>query len=266
MELIDSHCHLDLFHKKGILDEVLENAKKEGVKQVIAIGTQADDWALYRELYGRYRGIIYYTVGLHPTFVGEDWEAQVHQLPSFFRESPCPVALGEIGLDFFHLSKDHDEAAVVKIRQEAAFKRQLALALELNCPIVVHTRNTFYECVKLIDESGIDWGNVVFHCFTHGSTEMKILIERGGRASFTGIITYKNAETVREAALIQGLDSTMIETDAPYLSPEPFRGKRNEPAFLLHTAQRCAQIFEQSLPECVQRFTQNTRQFFHLSD
>ena len=266
MDLIDSHCHLDYFHKKGILNEVLENAKKEGINQIITIGTQADDWALYQELTHGNRGNIFYTVGLHPSHVREDWEEQILKLPPFFTKDPYPVALGEVGLDFFRLPKDFDEAKAVKIRQEAAFRQQLALASKLNCPIVVHSRDTFYECVKFIDESGIDWEKVVFHCFTYGSAEMKMLIARGGRGSFTGVITYKKAESVRQAALIQGLDTAMIETDAPYLSPEPLRGKRNEPGYLLHTAQCCAQLFEQKLPEFAQKVAQNTQCFFHLSD
>ncbi len=266
MDLIDSHCHLERFHKKGTLDEILENAKRDGIKQVITIGTQEGDWELYRQLADRYRGVIYYTVGLHPSYVGEDWEDQIRPLSQYFNENPCPVALGEIGLDFFRLPKSIEAAAAVKMRQEAVFKRQLMLALELNCPLVVHTRDTFHECVKLIDEAGIDWGKVVFHCFSHGSAEMRMLMERGGRGSFTGIITYKNAESVREAALMQGLNTAMIETDAPYLTPEPFRGRQNEPSYLLHTAQRMAQLFEKSAPECAHQITHNTRQFFHLGD
>ena len=266
MNLIDSHCHLERFHEKGILDEILENAKRDGITQVITVGTQAQDWTLYRELTGRHRGTIHYTVGLHPSYVGEDWEEQISQLHNFFKDDPSPVALGEIGLDFFRLPKSTDEAAAVKKRQEAAFKHQLLLALELNCPLVVHTRDTFHECVKFIDEAGIDWRKVVFHCFTHGPAEMRILMERGGRGSFTGIITYKNAESVREAARMQGLDVAMIETDAPYLSPEPFRGRQNEPSYLLHTARIFAQLFEKSGPECARQTTLNTRRFFHLSD
>ncbi len=91
-------------------------------------------------------------------------------------------------------------------------------------------------------------------------------MERGGRGSFTGIITYKNAESVREAARMQGLDVAMIETDAPYLSPEPFRGRQNEPSYLLHPARIFAQLFEKSGPECARQTTLNTRRFFHLSD
>ena len=264
MDLIDSHCHLERFHKMGNLDEILENAKRDGIKQVITIGTQEEDWEHYRQLAEHFRGVIYYTVGLHPSYVGEDWEDQIRQLPQYFNENPYPVALGEIGLDFFRLPKSI--AAAVKKRQEAAFKRQLMLALELNCPLVVHTRDTFHECVKFIDEAGIDWGKVVFHCFSHGSAEMRMLMERGGRGSFTGIITYKNAESVRKAALMQGLDTAMIETDAPYLSPEPFRGRQNEPSYLFHTAQRMAQLFEKSAPECAHQITLNTRQFFQLGD
>lgn len=266
MDLIDSHCHLEHFYKKGILDEILENAKRDGITQVITVGTQAQDWSLYQELTSRHRGTIYYTVGLHPSYVGEDWEEQISRLTHFFKDNPSPVALGEIGLDFFRLPKSIDEAKTVKMRQVAAFKRQLMIALELNCPLVVHTRGTFHECVKLIDEAGIDWRKVVFHCFTYGPVEMRKLMERGGRGSFTGIITYKNAESIREAALMQGLNNAMIETDAPYLSPEPFRGSPNEPSYLLYTAQIFAELFKESGPEYAQQITLNTKRFFQLND
>ena len=174
--------------------------------------------------------------------------------------------MGEIGLDFFRLPKSIDEAKTVKMRQVAAFKRQLMIALELNCPLVVHTRGTFHECVKLLDEAGIDWRKVGFHWVTYGPVEMRELMERGGRGSFTGIITYKNSESIREAALMQGLNNAMIETDAPYLSPEPFRGSPNEPSYLLYTAQIFAELFKESGPEYAQQITLNTKRFFQLND
>ncbi len=265
MVLIDSHCHLEFFHKKGNLDQTLDNAQSEGINQIITIGTCASDWALYKDMAHSNEGNIYYTAGLHPSHVEEDWEEQLLLLNPYFSADSSPVALGEIGLDYFHLPKNPDEAAGVKYRQGEAFRRQLSLALEVDCPVVIHSRNAFNACLEVIDKSGIDFQKVVFHCFAHGPEEMKLLMKKGGRGSFTGIITYKSADSIRQAAQIQGLDQLMIETDAPYLAPVPRRGKRNEPAYLVHTARFCAQFFELDPQEFAQRASENTRNFFHLN-
>src|SRR5690606_26506577 len=121
--------------------------------------------------------------------------------------------------------------------QKVAFASQLELAKKLACPVVVHSRGAFEECVAMGDASGVDWSRVVFHCFTEGEAEMRELLERGGYGSFTGILTYKSADTVRAAARLQGLGRIMVETDAPYLTPVPHRGKPNEPAYIRHTAE-----------------------------
>jgi TatD DNase family protein len=116
----------------------------------------------------------------------------------------------------------------------------------------------------MIDEAGVRWSKVVFHCFTEGPAEMAELTGRGGFGSFTGVITYKNAETVRAAASAQGLNRLMIETDAPYLTPAPHRGKPNEPAYLRHTAEFCAGLFGVSHAELAKVTTDNARNFFGL--
>jgi TatD DNase family protein len=116
----------------------------------------------------------------------------------------------------------------------------------------------------LIDASGVEWSKVVFHCFTEGPLEMAELTKRGGYGSFTGVITYKNAETVRAAALAQGLERLMIETDAPYLTPMPQRGKPNEPAYLRHTAEFCAGVFGVSYETLADRTTAMARKFFGI--
>jgi TatD DNase family protein len=176
-----------------------------------------------------------------------------------------PVALGETGLDRFHLPKDSPaEAEKILGWQKAAFAAQLDLAKKLGCPLVVHSRGAFAECVAMIDASGLDWRRVVFHCFTEGPAEMAELTRRGGFGSFTGVITYKNADAVRAAALAQGLDRLMIETDAPYLTPMPHRGKPNEPAYLRHTAEFCAELFGVSRERLAEVTTANARKFFGI--
>jgi TatD DNase family protein len=263
--LIDTHTHLDSFARRGELPVILQRARQAGLEAMVAIGTDADDWSLNRDLAREHPGLVYYTVGLHPCSVGEDWAGRVNQLEGFWSGAglgpALPVALGEIGLDRFHLPKEPAEAEKTFGWQESAFGEGLALAKRLGCPVVIHSRGAFRECVEMIDASGVEWRKVVFHCFTEGPAEIAELTERGGYGSFTGVITYKNAEAVRAAALAQGLDRLMIETDAPFLTPMPHRGKPNEPAYLRYTAEFCAELFGVEFERLVETTTSNARKF-----
>ena len=281
MGLIDTHTHLDSFARRGELPAILSRSKAAGLEAMVTIGTDTDDWTLYRDLSREHAGTVHYTVGLHPCSVGKDWAGRVAQLEAFWgrasrpdepshrtahpEDSHYPVAIGETGLDRFHLPKETSEAEKIFGWQQAAFAEQLALANRLGCPVVVHSRGAFAECVAMVDAAGVDWSKVVFHCFTEGPAEMAELVKRGGFGSFTGIITYKTAEAVRAAALAQGLDQLMIETDAPYLTPMPHRGKPNEPAYLQHTAEFCAGLFGVSLERLAEVTSANARRFYGLS-
>ncbi|MEX2044636.1 MAG: TatD family hydrolase [Opitutus sp.] len=265
--LIDTHTHLESFARKGVLAGALERARAAGVGEMITIGTGPDDWALYRDLAREHAGVVHHTVGLHPCEVDEGWEGAVSQIGSFWESTGRPpIALGEVGLDRFHLPKDDTAGAEeVFAWQRAAFAAQLEIAKRLGCPVVVHSRGAFRECVEMIDASGVDWPRVVFHCFTDGPGEMAELRKRGGFGSFTGILTYRNADPIRAAAKAQGLGSFMVETDAPYLTPMPHRGKPNEPAFVRCTAEFAArEVFGVSYDEIAAVTTARARNFFRL--
>jgi TatD DNase family protein len=268
MSLIDTHTHLESFARKGLLPDILGRADEAGVATLITIGTSPDDWSLYRTLAGEHAttGRVRYTVGLHPCSVDANWPGAVAQLEAYWNAAGGrPVALGECGLDRFHLPKDPVQAGVVLAWQREAFAVQLELAKRLDCPVVVHSRGAFAECVEMIDASGVAWPRVVFHCFTEGPAEMAELVRRGGFGSFTGILTYKSADAVREAAKTQGLARFMVETDAPYLTPMPHRGKPNEPAYLRHTAEFAAtEVFGVSAGELAAVTTATARRFFGL--
>ncbi len=266
MGLIDTHTHLDSFARDGTLDATLARACEAGVEAMIAIGTAPDDWTLYRGIANRHRGLVHYAVGLHPCSVDAHWATAVAQIEKFWSDpTPHPVALGECGLDRFHLPKDNTQAEMIFAWQHAAFAAQLEIAKRLACPVVIHSRGAFRECVEMIDAGGIAWRRVVFHCFSEGDTEMAELMRRGGFGSFTGILTYKNAATIRTAAKAQGLDRLMLETDAPYLTPLPHRGKPNEPAFVRHTAEfAAAEVFGVPVAELAAASTANARRFFGL--
>ncbi len=269
MSLIDTHAHLDGLAARGELAGVLARARTAGVDRVITIGTEPGDWVEVAALARAHPGAIDFTLGLHPVAVGADWEAALAKLEARWAEANfgAPggvVALGECGLDRFHLPKEAAEAEVIFDRQRRAFAAQLALARGAGCPIVVHSRGAFAETVAMIDASGVDWTKVVFHCFSAGAPEMEELTRRGGRGSFTGILTYKKAESVRAAALAQGVERLMLETDAPYLAPTPHRGKPNEPAFLRHTADYAATLFGLSYEDLARISTRNAQAFFNL--
>ena len=265
MALIDTHTHLESFVHAGTVDAALDRARAAGIEAMITIGTSPEDWDAYRGLAEAHPGFVYYTVGIHPCAVEADWEKAQARVEPFFLGATKPVALGEIGLDRFHLPKDPVEAEKVFGWQRGAFAAGLALAKRLGCPVVVHSRGAFRECVEMIDASGVDWAKVVFHCFTEGPVEMAELAKRGGFGSFTGILTYKNAAGIRAAAKAQGLARLMIETDAPYLTPMPHRGKPNEPAFVRHTAEFAAKdIFGVDYELLAATTTANARRFFGI--
>jgi len=265
MTLIDTHTHLDGFARRGELPAVLARARAAGVGAMISIGTESDDWALIRDLAVAHPGVVHYSVGLHPCCVRENWADEVARIEAFWNGGKKPVALGECGLDRFHLPKD-DPAKAERIFawQRAAFAAQLEIARRLGCPLVVHSRGAFAESIAMIDASGMDWAKVVYHCFSEGPAEMGELLKLGGHGSFTGVLTYKNAGNVREAARVQGLARLMVETDAPYLTPVPHRGKPNEPAYLRHTAEYAAEMFGVGLDEFAEMTTQTARAFFGL--
>jgi|UniRef100_UPI00404A70B4 TatD DNase family protein len=265
MGLIDTHTHLESFAVAGDLEVALARARTADLEAMIAIGTASDDWSPYRDIAAARLGFVHYSVGLHPCYVEANWADEVALLPGYFEAGQTlPVALGECGLDRFHLPKEATEAEALFNQQQAAFAAQLALAKSLNCPVVIHSRGAFAECLAMIDASGVNWNRVVFHCFAEGPTEMAQLMERGGRGSFTGIITYKSAENVRQAAKLQGLDRLMIETDAPYLAPVPKRGKPNEPAYVRHTAEFCAGLYGVGYDELAAITTRNARSFYGI--
>ena len=216
MSLIDSHCHLQSFVQKKSLDGVLSRARSAGVNRFITVGTNLDDWKSYQSLAHSNRDI-FYSVGLHPCYVGRNWSKDVEKIPEHWDESTQPVAFGEIGLDYFHLPKDKIKAAEIVNQQKKCFSNQLEFASSLCCPIIIHSRNSFEDCVSLIDQSGLDWQRVVFHCFSEGKPQIQKLGDRGGRASFTGNITFAGNEPILDAIRYQGIEKLMLETEKYYI-------------------------------------------------
>lgn len=263
MYLIDTHCHLDAY-SPAELKERVSMAQSSGVRQMITVGTHPKDWLKHKAVHLEYGRCILYTAGLHPSYVNTETIKAIDTLPSWFEGAHAPVALGECGLDYHHLDADPTIAASQKILQREAFMQQLALAKRFDWPVIIHCRQAFRECIELIAASNVSAKRILFHCFSEGLEAMRELLVRGYRASFTGILTYKNAVGVREAALLQGLDTLILETDAPWLAPVPKRGEPNQPAYLSHTAAYAANLFGVPLEKLIALTTQNAQSFFSL--
>jgi TatD DNase family protein len=257
--LIDSHAHLDFPEFEGEIDALLERAAQAGVTRVITIGTSVASSRRAVALAEKYPAV-YAAIGIHPdaaTEAGADAIEALRQLAS----NPRVVAVGETGLDYYRLPGDPAQDTAIKAAQAALFEQQLELAAEFGLNIVVHQRG---DCLQdTLQRLAPYQGKLraVFHCFGGSPQAAASLIELGHLVSFTGIVTFKNAgETPATAATLPD-NAYLVETDAPYLSPVPFRGKRCEPAFVRLTAEKIAALRQQPL-EAVARATTATAEAF----
>ena len=233
MNLVDSHVHLDHEQFRNDLDLVIERAREEGVTRMLSIGTGDGppklDCAI--ELAARYEGV-YATVGVHPHEASKATAGTFDTLRALLSESPV-LALGEIGLDYHYDFSPRDT-------QREVFIEQLRIAGSTRKPIIIHTREAWPDTVDLLCR---EWrGTGIMHCFTGDEAQVREALDLGFHISFGGVVTFNKAEDVRRAAAIVPDDRLLVETDAPYLAPVPHRGKRNEPAFMVGTVRRLAEV------------------------
>lgn len=260
MDIIDSHCHLDDFYADGTISDVMSRARAAQVKRFIAVGTCYADWQFYSK-FVKENNDVYYTVGLHPLYV--EHSSDLEHIVDFLNDDKL-VAIGEIGLDYHRLPGDIDEKERKIEAQKAMFMQQLMVAKEHDLPVVIHSRDAFDDTLDLLKFSGISSDKINIHCYDYGLQEMRQLMDFGCYVSFSGILTYKGS--LVEPFKIVRNDRLMIETDCPFLTPVPYRKKRNEPAFLRETA-----IFGANLLNCREqdfcRLTyDNTERFFGLNN
>lgn len=231
--LIDTHTHLDDARYAGELDAVLARARAAGVETFITIGCDLATSRAAIELANRYP-FVYAAVGVHPHEVkqiGDDWYEALRRLA----QHPKVVAYGEIGLDY------HYNYSPPKLQRER-FREQIGLARDLRLPIVIHTREAQQDTVAILkEEKAADVGGV-FHCFSGDTRLAKEALELGFFLSFSGILTFQNATALRDIAKTVPLDRLLVETDCPYLTPAPHRGKRNEPAYVTFVARQLADL------------------------
>ena len=257
MELIDSHCHLTFRELAGNLQSVMERARAAGVTRMITVATDVDDGDRAIALASEYDGV-WCSAGIHPheaSKVQDDhWDTLAAQLAD-----KHVVAAGEIGLDFHYDFSD-------KQSQYRVFKRQLELVRPTDLPLIIHCRDAYDETIEVLEEHGFRERPVVFHCFNGNDWHAHQIRQRGWRVSLTGIVTFKKSVALRQLIRKMPPDELMLETDAPYLAPEPVRHVRpNEPAHLVHTAQFLAELIGIDVEELARQTTAATREFFNLS-
>ena len=254
MFLIDSHCHLNsLDYTNKTLDSVLQQALHNDVKHCLSVATTLSDYESMKTMLTPYKKQCSFSCGIHPLNL-DDEPYDANRFVRLAQEDNV-VALGETGLDYYY-QQDNIEL------QQANFIEHIKLGKHLKKPIIVHTRNAKEDTLKLLKEEQAYSG--VLHCFTEDIDTAKALLDIGFYISFSGIITFKNAESLREVARYVPLDRMLIETDSPYLAPVPYRGKENQPAYVREVANYLATLKGVSLETIAQHTTTNFCQLFNL--
>jgi TatD DNase family protein len=263
---IDSHAHLEGHRFDSDREEVIARARKAGIETIVAIGNgegpaNFDCGILLAEKYE----FIYATIGIHPHEAKLADQAAFDRMEQLARR-PKVIAWGEIGLDYFY---DHSPRDV----QQDVFVKQMELARSAKLPIVIHCRpsdnseDAWDDCLRLIREQWAPSGlGGILHCFTGNTAQAKRALDMGFMVSFAGNITFPKAQQIRDAALTVPLDRMLIETDSPFLAPVPYRGKRNEPAFVKEVARQLGELRGLSAEEIGSQTTQNFHRFFSLHE
>lgn len=260
---IDSHCHLDMLpdwveglpveERDRDIDEAIARAQSAGVRWILNPGVTWDDMPKVRALTERHESV-FIAAGIHPHDAATWTPGSYERLRELARH-PRAVAIGECGLDYYYDNTPRDQ-------QQLAFREQIRLARELDLPLIIHTRDAEDDTLRLLREEGATRG--VFHCFT-GSGELALAgVELGLCISFSGVVTFKKSEDLREVARLVPEDRFLIETDAPYLAPPPYRGKRNEPAYVVKIAETLAEVRGVPVEEIARQATESTIRLFRL--
>ena len=253
--MIDSHCHLDPQYFAADLSEVLERARAAGVEAFVCVGVGRTLEAPRAAVaLAAAEPDVFATVGVHPHDVAGMAEADWATLEELARQ-PRVVGIGETGLDYYY---DHSPREA----QRAAYRRFVAMARAAGLAVVSHVRDAHEEAAAILREEQA--GDGVIHCFSGGVTEARAYLDLGQYLSFSGILTFKNAGDLRAAAAFAPLDRILIETDAPYLAPIPYRGKKNEPAYIAETLAALASVRGLTAGEVDAATTANTRRLFGL--
>ena len=255
MNFVDTHAHVYLDDFKDDLDEVLGRAKKDGISTVLMPAIDSSTHPAMLKTEHSFLGSCRSMMGLHPCSVKDDYQKELDVVEGYLSQRKF-VAIGEIGLDFYW-------DVSYKSQQYDAFQRQIGWALDHNFPIVIHSRNAVDECITVVREN--QKGNLkgVFHCFSGTMEQAREIIELGFYLGIGGVLTYRNSGLDKVMSEI-GLDNVILETDAPYLTPVPMRGKRNESAYISIIAKKLAEVKNIPVDEIASVTTQNAEKLFGL--
>jgi TatD DNase family protein len=255
--LIDSHAHIQGKEYAGEVEAVIDRARAAGVETIIAVGG-AGDMSSNAEAVNLADTFsdVYATVGMHPHDAKDVGADELRSLAAL-AASPKVIAIGETGLDYYYNHSPHDV-------QRRVFSQFIHMALDTGLPIVVHERDAAHEAADLLRGEGAGGLRGVIHCFTGNKDAARAYLELGFYLSFTGIITFKNAGALREVVRQVPLERMLVETDSPYLTPVPHRGKRNEPAYVRFVAETIAQVKEMPVEEVARATTRNVKQLFGI--
>jgi TatD DNase family protein len=257
-QLIDAHAHLDSDDYQSDLEEVVERARDFGVASIVTIGIEPADWPRVLAISELYPGI-YPAIGVHPNSADQATEGNMARLESLCRSATGPrvVGMGETGLDFYRQYVSHDE-------QRASFRMHLELARRLDLPVIIHDRDAHGEVLKILREDGQGTRGVM-HSFSGDPEMMQECMRLGYMISLSGPVTFRKATDKHTIAREVPLDWLLVETDCPYLTPEPYRGRRNEPAYVAYTALAIAELRGTTLDEIAHTTTANATRLFGLT-
>jgi TatD DNase family protein len=252
--LIDTHCHLDFPDFEAERDDIVARAHAAGVKQMITISTRVRKFPTILAIAEKYPSV-FCSVGTHPHNADEELDVSVTELVELSK-NPRVVAIGEAGLDYFYDNAPRDA-------QQIGLRNHIAAARETGLPLVIHSRSADEDMAAILtEETGKGAFPFLLHCFSSGPDLARIGVELGGYVSFSGILTFPKSEELRDIAKTVPLERMLVETDAPYLAPKPFRGKRNEPAYVAHTAAVLAETIGVSAEEIARITTENAFRVF----
>lgn len=256
MDLIDTHCHLTFDDLARDIDGVIARSRAVGVTEWITVGTDPQENRKAIEFAERFENM-YAAVGIHPHDAKTATAQMLAELKKIAQHKKV-VAIGETGLDYHYDFSPRQQ-------QKEVFAEHLKLAGELSLPVIIHCREAFDETIGILEEHRSTLEKVVFHCYSGSPEQAKVVLDKGFYISFTGVVTFKNARIKQEAARIVPVDRLMLETDSPYMSPEPMRKQKvNEPALMIHTATFLAELKQMDLEDFAQAVTTTSKAFFGL--
>ncbi len=241
--IIDTHCHLDDASFRDDVDRVIQTAYEQGVQGIIIPGANSEDLSYAQDLSHRYSHI-FFAAGIHP-YHHEQYDEKI--LRSFLSNEKC-IAVGECGLDYFRLPEDAVEKEIEKQKQQEIFVKHIELAKELKKPLIVHIRDANDDSKRLLLEHKAEEVGGVLHCY-NASKHLLDLAQKGFYFGIGGVLTFKNAKNLVEVLPLIPKEKLLLETDAPYLTPMPYRGQRNEPVYTLLVAQKMSELLNISVTE-----------------